>query len=153
MKKIIVLALSLIMVFSFATTSLAVISPSGEDEFTIRIYYVSDIDGTSAYQYYRAIPEGDGYRLLIDDEYLNYFVKWIIDGEYEIVEGSLTDPEIVIRPKSDITAYAHVNSTIPPAKDKGDKSPDTSASPVAGLVAVMAVAGLVAVVAKKKISD
>ena len=136
------------------------IDPSLEGGFVIKNYVVSDIDGTNVYQWYEIVPEGDVIRLIVDDKYTNSFIKWQIDGEYEIVSGSLTSKELVIRPLGNIDAYAYVNEksedtdkpVTPGKKDDSPKSPDTSAAPVAGIVAVIALAGCTALVAKKRIS-
>lgn len=160
MKKISAIVLVLAMMFALATTAFAISSPTGEKDYDIKTYVVDDVEGTAAFQWYKIIPEGDNIRLIVDDKYINSFIKWIIEGEYEIVEGSLTDTEIVIRPKSDINAFAHVtNASIvtdtdkqPGKTDDGKKSPDTSATPVASVVFVTLLAGAAVVVAKKEIS-
>lgn len=159
MKKISAIVLVLAMMFALATTAFAVSSPVGGKEYDIKTYVVSDVDGTSSFQWYKIIPEGDNIRLIVDDKYINSFIKWVIEGEYEIVEGSLTDKEIVIRPKGDVSAYAHVSEKIeadtdktPGKTDDGKKSPDTSAAPIASAALVTLIAGATAIVAKKKIS-
>ena len=157
MKKIFAVLLTLIMMFALSVTAFGVVSPVGEKEYEVKTYVVDDVDGTTSFQWYKIIPEGDNIRLIVDDKYINSFIKWIIEGDYEIVSGTLTDTEILIHPKSDIDAYVHItysaHDTDKPGKpDDSKKSPDTSAAPIASAVAVMALAGMTALIAKKKIS-
>ena len=151
MKKICVLLMALVMMFALTTSAFAVISPSGDKNYTVKHYVVSMITNETSYQWYKVIPEGDAIRLVVDDKYINQFVKWDIEGEYELISGTFTDKEIVIRPGSDLDVYLYVNAETEGPSNDSPESPDT-ATPIAGLIAVMAVAGCAAVVAKKQIS-
>lgn len=126
MKKLISVALALVMIFALTATVAAKDSPVAKDYYSISVGYspadgslgtasadkssvmiIENEDGTVTLT---AVTKGDG-----------VFEQWTIDGEYEIVSGSLTDPVIVIRPKSDINAVAQF-------KTSGSSTPDSSSS-------------------------
>ena len=70
------------------------------------------------------------------------FVRWDIDGDYELISGSLTDPVIVVRPKSirlsatavfaDSPALAHKPAEKPEATPDQKLSPSGSAGSGSG---------------------
>ena len=86
------------------------------------------------------------------------FTKWVLEGDYEIVSGSLTSKTITIRPKADNvkvdTVFNGEETTT--AATSGDSngsatSPETGA-PVAAVAVVLATAMGAAFVAKKQLS-
>ena len=88
------------------------------------------------------------------------FVDWTIDGKYEIISGSLTDPVLVIKPLSDIDALAKFvapgttpDSSSKPANPDNSKSSPKTADPlwiVLGMAVLALGAGALAV---KKIKE
>jgi len=52
------------------------------------------------------------------------FINWTITGDYEIVDGSLTDKTLVIKLKSDVKAIANFNAV----DSEGDKDPTSPPS-------------------------
>ncbi|MBQ6153645.1 MAG: LPXTG cell wall anchor domain-containing protein [Ruminococcus sp.] len=82
------------------------------------------------------------------------FVKWELQCDYEIVEGSLTSKVLVIRPLTDVHAIAYFKEANP---DAGKKD-DSSTSPKTGdmsmiFAAMMLLATGAAVFAVKKIKE
>ena len=151
MKKICVIVMSLVMMLIMTTSAFAVISPSGETNFTVKHYVVSMITGDTSYQWYKVVPEGDTLKLTVDEKYIGKFVKWDIKGEYDIVSGELTDEEIVIRPTTDVEVYLYVNAEVEGPSNGSPESPDTSSNAF-GVIAVMVLALGTAVVAKRELS-
>ena len=108
MKKLISIALVLIMVFAVSAISFgAAPSPDADKYYTINVDSEGNgtghvdrnkikIDSTGEYFTLTADPDKDG----------GYFTKWILDGDYEIISGDLYSPVLVIRPKSDLKATA-----------------------------------------------
>ena len=104
MKKVF---LCLISVFVLASLCVAMAVPamaatySAEGEEVFQINVSSFAEGSKSSGNYKV--EDDGTITLTvskDSDYI--FVKWAIDGEYEIVSGSLTSKTLVIRPLSDL---------------------------------------------------
>ena len=153
MKKICVLLLALVMMFALTTSAFAVISPSGEIKYNVKHYVVSMITGETSYQWYKVVPDGDTLIITLDEKYVEFFQKWDIKGDYELIKGTLdgSTTEIVIRPNSDVDVYSYINAETEGPSNDSPTSPDT-ATPVAGLVALMAISAGAAVVAKKQIS-
>ena len=131
MKRIASVALALIMVFALAATFAAKDSPVGKDFYDISVGY-SPADGSLG----TAASDKGSVKISDPDENGNVtltatakgdgvFDKWTIDGDYDIVSGSLTDPVIVIKPKSDIKATAQFKapgSTPDESSSKGSGS-------------------------------
>ena len=82
------------------------------------------------------------------------FVKWELQCEYDIVEGSLTSKVLVIRPKTDVHAVAYFKEANKDAgkKDEGSTSPKTGDMSMI-LVSLMLIASGAAVFAVKKIKE
>ena len=172
MKKIIALLVALLLM------SCAVISVSAEVSPTapIKDKYIS-IDAV-------AVPEGSGTVTPDIDNPVKYevgtdgtvtlsastiegfkFSHWeFITGEFDIVEGSLTSPTLVILPKGDVNirAYAHFieegeEPTVPESKPV-EKPDDDKNSPTTGeattvyavMTAVVLMVGFAVVALKKK---
>lgn len=111
MKKVISIALVLVMVFALTVSASALVSPGGRGHYGITVGQ-SPADGSlgngsSDKDSVIVTEDEDGNVTLTADEKNNgKFQRWEIEGDYDIVEGSLTDKTIVIRPKSDIHAVA-----------------------------------------------
>ena len=104
MKRFASLALALIMIFALAVPAFAEVSPTGV------VYYNIDtgIEGSGIVDASANKVAKDGDETVTfkasDDE--GYFTYWIIEGDYTIVSGSLTEDTITIIPHSDVKAVA-----------------------------------------------
>ena len=126
MKRIASVILALVMVFALTATVAAKDSPTGKDFYSITCGY-SPADGSLGTASsdknsvnIGASGEGGQVTLTAVTKGNGVFSKWAIDGDYEIVSGSLTDAVIVVKPSSDISAIAEFT--------KSGASPDTSSS-------------------------
>lgn len=85
---------------------------TSRDEPTAKTYYsiITDVEGngTATCSSSKVSKTScDAVTLIaIDAEEDGYFTKWILGGEYEIVEGDEYSSQLTIRPKSDIMAIA-----------------------------------------------
>ena len=84
-----------------------------------------------------SVEEGGTTKLVANPDPGSKFIGWTIEGDYEIVEGSLTSPTLVIRPKGDVKVTANFEPTST-GKDTGPKSPTTGYNTQA-VIALMAV--------------
>ena len=111
MRKLVSIALVLVMVFAMTVSASALISPGAKDHFGITVG-TSPSDGSlgsasTDKDSVQVTENEDGTVTLTAEEKGNgKFSHWEIEGDYDIVEGSLTSKTIVIRPKSDIHAVA-----------------------------------------------
>ena len=126
MKRLITIALAIVMIFALGVTVFADSSPVPKEQYSIVVTY-SPSDGSlgdaSADKNTVIIdPSDDGLVTLTANVKDGKFSKWDIKGEYDIVEGSLTTPKLVIRPHSDIIANAIFE------KDGKPATPDTPSS-------------------------
>lgn len=105
MKRIVALFLAVMMVFAFAAIASAKDSPGGDKYYKIS----TDVEGggSASASTNKIQKNTDGTVTLIASDDGGYFNRWIIKGSYDIIEGSLTDPTITIRPSSDISAIAN----------------------------------------------
>lgn len=96
----------------------------------------------------------DGTSTLTATEEGGTFVKWELQCDYDIVEGSLTSKVLVIRPKTDVHAIAYFKEANKDAgkKDEGSTSPKTGDMSMV-FIAVMLLAAGAAVFAVKKIRE
>jgi len=138
MKKLITVALVIVMIFSLSVTVFAADydSPQPKETYSIAVSY-SPADGSlgvaSSDKNQVTIDSEDGKVILTATVKDGKFNRWDIKGEYEIVEGSLTSPKLVIIPKSDISANAIFEKDGKPAtpdspsssSDSGSTSPKT----------------------------
>ena len=124
MKKLIAVVLVLVMIFALTVTVAAKDSPVGKDYYSITVAY-NPSDGSfgtasgdkSSVQI--SAPDEDGNVTITAVTKDNgVFIKWMIEGEYDVVSGSLTDLVVVIKPKSDISAVAYF--------EKSGTTPDSS---------------------------
>lgn len=126
MKKILAAILALTLVFAMAVSVGAKVSPTPKEFFdvTVRTEGSGDADADP----YKVEKNEDGSSTLTATEKNGKFQRWEIEGEYEILEGSLTSKVIRIRPLSDIVATAIFTEG-----SKGDSNPNTdSTSPKTG---------------------
>ena len=126
MKRIITIALVIVMIFALAVPVFAESSPQPKEKYSINVTY-SPADGSmgeagSDKNQIIIDPSDDGLVTLTAVPKDGKFSRWDIKGEYDIVEGDLTTPKIVIRPHSDITANAIFE------KDGKPATPDTPSS-------------------------
>ena len=105
MKRIVSIALIIMMVLAMTVSVSALTSPGPKDYYKITVgsegkgHATSDHDkvqiGTDGTVTFNAYEDG------------GFFTKWVIDGKYEVVSGSEYDDVFVIRPRSDINAIAY----------------------------------------------
>ena len=137
MKRMISVVLALVMIFALAAVVTAKSSPVAKDFYDISVSYnpadgslgtasgdkdkvnISDPDDNGNVTL-TAVKKGDG-----------SFEKWVIDGDYDIISGSLTDSVIVIKPKTDIKATAKFAGATPDQKPT-EKPNDSKTSPKTG---------------------
>lgn len=139
MKKLVSIVLALVMIFALTATVAALDSPVVKD-YTIIVGYdpadgsLGTAEGDKTTVKVEAVGEDGEVKLTAVQRGDGEFIRWDIDGEYEIVSGSLTDPVLVIKPLSDIKAIARFtqpggstpDSPAKPAKpDTGTSSPKT----------------------------
>lgn len=111
MKKLITIALAVVMLFTMVVSVAAEDSPQPKEVYSISVSY-SPADGSlgeAGSDKNQVIIDSSGEDGLVTLTAVvkeGKFEKWDIQGEYEIVEGSLTSPKLVIKPLSDIKAVA-----------------------------------------------
>ena len=135
MKKFLSVLMVVAMLFVIAIPVAAEISPGPKPVHKIDAEVVPEGGGEVD-----KIDNGDGtITLIVKPEDGHNFIKWDIDGEYEIVSGTLTDTTITIRPSTDINAEAHVEKVTPvkPTPKPPVTSPSTGVAPVLCAVAMV----------------
>lgn len=161
LKKISAFIAVLVIAAVACVPAFAAKSPSGNKTFEVTVSSNrSDFDSDFSY-----VKNGDNYELKAMEDTDRYtFAGWEIEGEYEIISGSLDSPDLVIRPIGDVKIKqvfddAEEADVDDDAKDdndnKGetnnsDKSPATGSNAVAGLAVLFAAAGATVVYAAKK---
>ncbi len=97
MKKLISFILVLTLIFALPVFANAEGSPSGDPEYDVNIIQVdgATVEGTKN-------PDGS-YTVTITVRDTHEFKKWSIEGEYTLVDCSLTDETITFTYTSDIT--------------------------------------------------
>lgn len=104
MKKVVSIALVLMMVFALTISAAALPSPQGKTYYNIHVD--SEGSGSATTDKTKVEKGSDDIITLTASEEDGFFTLWIIDGDYEIVEGDEESPVFKIRPKSDINATA-----------------------------------------------
>ena len=142
MKKLLAILFSVVILATFmAVPAFADQSPEGE------VIHKVEISGGETVE----VKDGDTITLEKSDSELE-FEGWEITGEYEIVSGSLTSDESVIRLLGDITVeenYKDVVDDDDKDENESDKAPTTGNGVL--MVTVLLTAGaFVAMVATKK---
>ena len=92
------------MIFALAIPAFAEVSPTGVEYYKIDtgVEGMGTVDASAN----KVATDVDEAVTLVANDEGGYFTYWIIDGEYTIVDGSLTDSTITIIPNSDIDAIA-----------------------------------------------
>ncbi len=103
--------------------------PTEEPTGFVMIYFDADViegEGTAAVSTTMLVQDaGETVTLTATPADGYEFVTWDIEGIYEITEGSLTSPELVIMPTTNILAHANFAPTEePPAVLRGDYDGD-----------------------------
>lgn len=166
MKKLVSVVLALVMIFALTATFAADESPVGKDRYSIVVGYdpadgsLGTAGGNKSNVKVDAVGEDGEVKLTAVKEGNGEFIKWVIEGKYDIVSGSLTDPVIVIKPLSDINAVAKFaapgttpDSSSKPANPDNSKSSPKTSDPlwiVLGMAVLALGAGALAV---KKIKE
>lgn len=105
MKRFAAITLALILMFTVAISVAAQESPSGKQFYKIDVS--SEGSGTATSSTNKVEKDTGDTVTLTADPNQGFFTRWIIDGDYELLDGySIEDPVIVIRPSSDIKAIA-----------------------------------------------
>lgn len=163
MKRIMVVA-SVVMMLIFSSVSvMAADSPTADDYYTITMGSSSsatsaDVDGGTITVSENPIVAGEEVTLTASAEDGYAFVEWVIDGDYEIVEGSLEDEVLVIIPAGDIDVDATFESedgdttTTTTSDDTSSTSPQTGDSVATAAVMLVLACGIAAV-SKRKITE
>lgn len=156
MKKIFAVLLAVVLVVFATVPAFAIKSPSGETKYDVVVN--NNQGGTGSYTV-ESVEDNDHYIITADPKDGYEFSHWVIDGDYDIIEGSLTDITITIKPLSDvvITPYFEKDGETPgegPKDDDSDKSPATGdvSTQVMVVIAMLSVALFGAVVVKRSTS-
>lgn len=151
MKKLLVSMLVVVVAVTMSLSVFAAVSPVSVGEFKVTLLYNASGEllpmDSSTYT-----VNDDGTITLTRSADSKYeFEGWKVEGEYEIVSGSLTGDTVTIRPLSDITITEMYKLDAAGAVDDGDKSPPTGSKLLAfGTVALLSLSA--AYVAKKRLT-
>ena len=106
MRKLISVALVVLMVLAFTTASFSALnSPSTDGKYSVAVS--SEGEGSASSDKGSVdVSSENGQVTLSASEAGGFFTKWIITGTYRIVSGDLYSPVLVIEPTSDIEAVA-----------------------------------------------
>ena len=148
MKKVLALLFTLILLGSVSVTAFAVDRPGGE--LLHKVEVTSYATGTAAKGTY--VAQGQNVKLTASESSKYIFTGWVIDGKYEIISGSLTSKELVIKPLSDIKIEESYN--VKGSKGFG-KTNDSSSAPRTGnealvVTTIIALGALSVMYASKK---
>lgn len=164
MKNLVSIVLTLVMIFALTATFAAAESPVAKDLYAISVKY-DPADGSLGTAgsdknsvKVDSVGEDGEVKLTAVKQGKGEFVKWTIEGKYEIVSGSLTDSVIVIKPLSDIDATAIFTQPGAPTPTKEANPDNSKTSPKTGdpLLLVLGLAALgigAGAVAVKKIKE
>ncbi len=137
MKKVLSVLMAVLMLSAICAVAVsAVDNPSPEPTTYYVIEVTVDGNGTATPDP-ASVPQGDTTKLTANPDDGSKFIGWDIEGDYEIVEGDLNSPVLVIRPKSNLKAVDKFQPT-DTKKDDGKTSPTTGYNTNA-IIAVMAV--------------
>ena len=163
MKKLVSFALVLVMLFAIASVSVGAefTSPGGKTYYSVTTSSEGQGDAHSDKNKVDINPSTteDGYVTLTAEEGGGSFVKWVIEGDYNVISGDENSLEFVIEPLSDIKAVAvfeggeTVPVVTPTEKPNTDNtSPKTGDPTMMFVVLALAALGL-GVFAVKKIKE
>ena len=156
MKKIVSIALVLMMVFALATATFsaeeAVQSPG--KILTITVVPVGDGTATATPDKVElANPKENTPTVTLSaTDGKDPFTKWDLHCEYDIISGDLNSKTLVIRPYTDITAYAVFGENKNVPGDKDATSPKTGYPVAMAAMAIVVAMGL-GIFAVKKVSE
>lgn len=153
MKKIVAIGMVVAMLLTLVVSAVAVdLNPSPTKPGTEYKIVVQASDGGSAIY---KINEDGSLTLIAKPAPGHQFTKWIIEGDYVVVTGTITDAEFTIMPKSDIYALASFDGkttpSVKPWEDEDSPKTGNAIIPVA-VVAVVSLLGC-AWCAKKSVKD
>jgi len=167
MKKRLLVA-TILAVFSLTSVSvMAAESPTADDYYNITVgdetlgtdsSSTVKVPGGTVDSSTGAVVVGDEVTFTANPDDGNSFSKWIIDGEYVIVDGAIDEDTITIVPSSDIVINAefldedgNVIGDDDGDVDPGQTSPQTGTA-AGGLFVALLASGAVAATSKKKLS-
>ena len=104
MKRIVSIALVVMMVLAMTVSVSALSSPGPKEYYKITVGSEGKGHATSDKDKVQAGTDGTVTFLAFEDG--GFFTKWIIDGKYDIVSGGEYDDQLIIKPLSDINAIA-----------------------------------------------
>lgn len=158
-KKVLAVLVAMLIVMFSCVSAFAAISPSGKPSLNVTI--IPTTGGTGSYDITTEIEEGPNGGTIVEfvpKPNPGYtFVEWELEGDYTIVEGSLTSGEFTVEAFSDLVAtpyYVSDNGTPGGSVDTntGQTSPQTGDNTnVIFVVAIVLVAMAGAVVVTRKI--
>ncbi len=152
MKKVLSVLMAVLMLSAvFAVAVSAEDNPSPEPTHYYTVTVIVNGNGTATADP-TSVEEGNTTKLVANPDAGSDFIGWTIEGDYEIVEGSLTSTVLVIRPKGDVKATANFKPT-DTNKDNGQKSPTTgynTQAVIAAMAVVLTVSAAVVVVFGKR---
>ena len=107
MKRFVALTLALMLALAMTVTAFAEETPSPGAKEYYKITVSSEGSGSAEASDVKVEKDSDGTVTLSAPADKGYFTRWIISGDYEILDGkTIYDPVITIRPISDIEAIA-----------------------------------------------
>lgn len=155
MKKLLAVLLSILMltVLCTAVSFSAMAAKSPEGGLVYKISVVSYASGQPTAGTYKV--EGENIRLIAAEKSNYVFTGWVIKGEYNIISGTLTSKELVIKPLSDLSieeSYDVEGSQGFGKTNDSDKAPQTG-NPALGASLILLVSGIsVMMYAKKRLA-
>lgn len=157
MRKLFAVLMTLCLVLSFCVCAFAtenIPSPTDAPVYSVEIIsYDTDQPNRTV----RTVPVGETIEIAAPISKDGDFTGFTVEGDYEIVSGSLNASPIVIRPLSDIIVIANYsNATAPttPSDDNGNNSPQTGDGQMILIIAVAAAAAIIGIaLATKKLHD
>lgn len=169
MKKFLSIALAIVMIFALSAVAFAdetptqYVSPVPEENLKIEVFWVpsdGSLGDAEADKYQVKKNNDETVTITANPKNKGEFIKWEIEGEYDLVEGSLTTPVMIIKPKTDIkaTAYFKTPGGTEPTTVKPTEKPSNPVSPKTGdplflIIALAALALGTGIFAVKKIKE
>ena len=142
MKKFLAMVVSVVLLATFMVVpALAEKSPEGE------VFHKVEIKGGEIV----IVKDGETVEVTAKDDI--EFIGWEIIGEYEIISGSLTSKNIVVRPLSDIVIEGKYKGVVEEDKEENesDKAPQTGNNLLMATVLLTAAAFVTMVATKKSV--
>lgn len=152
MRKLFAALMALCLVLTFCVCAFAtgddIQSPTDKPVYSVEVVsYETDPPSRTSY----TVSAGDTLQISAPANAGDDFLGFTIQGDYEIVSGSLAGPELVIRPLSDVIVVANYrdsgNTPTTPTNPSGsgENSPQTDGTGMVYVVAVMAAVALVGI--------